>query len=478
MSATTAQVDSGRSGGTARAAGLMIALLLVFEFVNGVLQGTIAPMLPSIGRQLHLGAADLTWITSSELLAAAVSVPVFGRLGDLHGHRRLLRVALVAFGAGSLLVALAPTMPLMLPGRVLQGSETAIGTLIIALYRDRLPVDRARTAISWLSGTLALGVLLGSLLVGTLSAAIASAHWVLLVPGVLAALCLPLSYLPAVPESQARAAGRVDWPGAVLLALGMVLLLYGVSVAEEHSWGSAAVLGPLLLGLLVLGGWAGVEWRVPHPLVDLRETAGRSILPLLLCTFVFGVFYFTNQAAGTSFLAADPAVTGYGFKLSALGIALVTVPSVALAVVGSLLTKRAARLLRGFRWATALSFGVIGVCYTVNCLVHDSIPVFAVVQSVGGLAAGVALGAMPVMVAEAADPARTGVVMALYNNFRTLGGTVAGALAASILSAFTLTGRRTPSEHAYVLLWAVIAALCFAAAVFGALTRRTEFPRT
>jgi hypothetical protein len=99
---------------------------------------------------------------------------------------------------------------------------------------------------------------------------------------------------------------------------------------------------------------------------------------------------------------------------------------------------------------------------------------------IAGFGGGVALAGTPVMVAEATQAHRIGVAMGLYVNFRTIGGALGSAVAASVLSSFLLPGRfgsghtAQPSEHAFTVLWSIIAALCFAGAGIALCTRRTE----
>ncbi|NUO98024.1 MAG: MFS transporter, partial [Nonomuraea sp.] len=210
----------------------VVGLLVLFELTSGFLQGGIAPLLPEIGHELGIPDAQLSWVLSAQLLAAAVSVPVLGRLGDLHGHRRVLRGALGCVAAGTLLVAFAPSWPVLLAGRVLMGPLAALLPLEIALVRDRLPVDAARSAIARLVGSLALGTLLGGVVMGAVQEATGDVRTTLLVPAVLAVACVPVSFL-AVPESARAVGGRLDWPGAALLSLTMVLLLSGISAAQD-----------------------------------------------------------------------------------------------------------------------------------------------------------------------------------------------------------------------------------------------------
>ncbi|MFD5691878.1 MFS transporter [Streptomyces rubiginosohelvolus] len=72
----------------------VVGLLIFFEVMSGFLQVGLAPLLPDLADHLGIGSADLNWVVSVQLLAAAVCVPLFGRLGDLYGHRLMLRIAL------------------------------------------------------------------------------------------------------------------------------------------------------------------------------------------------------------------------------------------------------------------------------------------------------------------------------------------------------------------------------------------------
>lgn len=142
----------------------VVGLLVLFEITSGFIQGGVAPLLPDLGTEMNISDANLNWVISVQLLTAAVSVPAFGRLGDLYGHRRMLRIALACVAVGSILVVIAPNLPVLLAGRALLGPLAALLPLEIALVRDRLPVELARRAIARLVGALTLGGLLGGVI--------------------------------------------------------------------------------------------------------------------------------------------------------------------------------------------------------------------------------------------------------------------------------------------------------------------------
>ncbi|MFF8807828.1 MFS transporter [Streptomyces omiyaensis] len=448
----------------------VVGLLVLFELTSGFLQGGIAPLLPEIGRELGIRDADLTWVISAQLLAAAVSVPVLGRLGDLHGHRRVLRWSLATVAVGTLLVALAPNLEVLLLGRVLTGPLAALLPLEIALVRDRLPLGPARSAIARLVGALALGTLLGGVLTGAVHALTDDVRLTLLVPAALALACVPVSFL-AIPESRRLARGRLDVPGAVLLGAAVLLLLSGLAAAQDDGPGLPALIQ---LGLAVLLGtvWARVELRTAEPLVDVRALADRRVAPFFLCAFVFGVVYFGGQAPDATFLAADPATTGYGFGLSALSLSLVALPAAATAVVTSSLTARIAGRT-GYVPALAVSFALVAASFLTTAVLHTAIWQLVAAKVLAGLGLGLALGAMPTVIAEASDPSRTGVTTALYNNVKTLGGAVAGGVTAAILTASAPPADATPTESAYVTVWLLCAVLALLAAGLTLVARRS-----
>ncbi|SEE34856.1 Predicted arabinose efflux permease, MFS family [Streptomyces sp. 2131.1] len=461
--------------------GAVVGLLILFEMTSGFLQGGIAPLLPDIGTELGMADADLNWVVAAQLLAAAVSVPAFGRLGDVYGHRLMLRVSLICVAVGSLLVAFAPSLPVLLAGRVLLGPLAALLPLEIALVRDRLSVERARAAIARLVGALTLGTLLGGVVMGLAHKATGDVRITLLLPAALAVLCVPVSFL-AIPESTRAPGARLDWPGVGLLSLAMLLLLAGISAAKSGPLLSGAVLVPIPLALLTGAVWAVRELRVPDPLVDLRALADRSVAPYFLCAAAFGVVYFGSMAPDSTFLAADPDLTGYGFGLSALAISLIILPAGVAAVIGSSLTARIAGRL-GYRPALIASFALIGASFLATAAFHTAIWQLVAAKVLAGAGIGVALGALPTVIAEAGAPSRTGITTALYNNVKTLGGAIAGAVIAVILATpATETGsavadaEEAASESGYVAVWLLCALLSLGAAAAAAFARRGARP--
>ncbi|MGW0607915.1 MFS transporter [Streptomyces sp. NPDC002640] len=453
----------------------VVGVLVLFEVMSGFAQMGITPLLPELGAAYGLQDSAVNLVHSVQLLAAAVSVPLFGRLGDLYGHRRMLRLALGCVAAGSLLVALSPNAALLWTGRALQGPLAALLPLEIALVRGRLSVPDARRAIARLVGALTVGGLLGAAVMGVAAEALGGVRTALLVPAALAVLCVPLSFL-AVPESRTPRAARMDWAGFALLALGASALLASLSALEHGGGAGPWVPAGLAAGTVLLVLWCVVESRTADPMVDVRALVDRRTGPFYLAAAAFGVVYFAAQAPDTTFLAAEPGSAGYGFGLTSAQISLVLLPAIVAAVVGSVVTVPLARRI-GYRRALAWAYGLVAVSFCWLALRHGSVGEIVASKIVAGLGLGIALSAMPTVVVEAADPDRSGIATALYNNVKTFGGAMAGGVMAAVMAASARAGTAAegvPGEAAYVGVW-LACALCAAVGAATALfARRTE----
>ncbi|MDT0329785.1 MFS transporter [Nocardiopsis lambiniae] len=468
MSVPPAPNEPGPTGTAGAVTGSVVAvvgLLVFFELTSGLLQGSITPLLPPLRDELDIPGADLHWIHAVQYLAAAVSVPVFGRLGDLYGYRRMLRVSLACIAVGSVIVAAAPTLGVLLVGRALLGPLAALLPLEIGLVRDRLSPEQGRKAIGMLVGSLTLGSLLGTLLVGVIQTVVGDVRVTLGLLAALAVGCLLLSYFK-VPESEKRAPGRMDWAGGVLLGLALLSLLGGVSQGNELGWTSPLVIGGAVLAAVLLVLWVRVELRSENPLVDVRAVAHPRIAPQYLGGFTLGLIMLGGQSIAVTYLSSRPEETGYGFGLDVMSIGLVIAVPTVLAFVGaSGIAPIATRL--GYRRTVFASFALMAAGTLGLAAAWASLPAFVACFAVAGLGFGLALGALPTVIVEDSAEDRAGSAVAFYNNLKTLGGSVGGALTASLLGMFLIQGTDVPTVDAYRLVWAISAAMAVGTALLA-----------
>jgi len=431
--------------------GAVVGFLGFVELVSGIFQGFMPPLLPSIAALHHVSPGDIGLVTSLQLLAGAVCIPTLTKLGDMYGHRLMLRVSLAFVVVGSVLVTFAPSYELLLLGRILTGPQLAWLPLNIAITRDKVQGDQGRRAIGLLIGCLTAGVTIGSLMAGFAEDHLGGVRPALSVLLVLTVLALVCAFF-LVPETSTRMRQRIDTLGFVGLGLALLLLQYGLSQTSKLGWGSSTVLGCLFAGLLVLAAWAWWELRTPEPAIDLRVVGHRSMWPVLVSAMLFAIALFGSQAPDSTFLATDSDAAGYGFGQDTTAIALTTLPMQVAAVIGaSLHARTAARigLHRTIAWGAAL----LSAGYGMLCVLNGSVTSFMVSVTFVGLGIGLMSGAFPSLVAERSPRGQTAVAAGIYNTVRTLAGGVAGGLFAVVLSSVLLANSPLPSLTAYRIVW-------------------------
>lgn len=456
----------------------VVGFLVFCELASGFAQGFYAPLLGEIAGHLRVSDADITWFLTVQTLAAAVCVPLLSKLGDIFGHRRLLRIAVVAVLIGTLVTAFLPSYPIVLAARILVGPLAVWLPLEIALVHNRIKGETARTSIGLLVSCLTGGAILGTLAAGLFSAVLPSLTLTLLVPVVFVAVSAYAVFFK-VPESTTRTAAKVDVLGFVGIGLAMVLLLFGLRLASTSGFASPATIATLAAALVVFAVWVVWELRTTSPAIDLRLVVSPGLGPVYLTAFLFGMVMFGAQSPTTTFLTADPAQTGYGFAASASTASAVTAVVTILATLGAATFAPLARRV-GIR--AVLIAGALAAASgsLVQIAFHDHLWQIFVVSAINGIGMGLLLGALPALVAELAPTDSTGIAAGVYNSLRTLGGSTAGAVFAVVLAGFTTTGALHSSIQGYITIWGVCAAAFLIAAVALAIMRmpRSVTPAT
>src|SRR3954468_13396263 len=204
------------------------AVLLV-----SALQTLVVPVVANIQADLGVSATAASWVVTANLLAAAVFTPLIGRLGDLHGRRPVMAGVLIVVLAGSILAATTSSLPLLLVARVAQATSFGLFPLSISVLREELPPAKLTGAMAIVSGMLAVGAGLGLTVTGLLMRHDGDYHRLFWLGTALTAI--GIAGVWTLPRRAAVATGRLDWIGAGLLGLGLVLLL--MPLEEGNSWG-------------------------------------------------------------------------------------------------------------------------------------------------------------------------------------------------------------------------------------------------
>ena len=207
--------------------------------------------------------------------------------------------------------------------------------------------------------------------------------------------------------------------------------------------------------MLVLAVWSWWELRTDEPAIDLRAMGTLRMWPVMLASMMYAIALFGSQSPNSTFLGTSEE-HGYGFGLSASGIAWAILPQTLTAVVGAQFHTRIARHL-GLRGSVALGALVLALGYGA-VVVHDgSLTFFVLAIAVGGVGNGLLSGGLPSLVAENAPEDQTGIAAGLYNTVRTLAGGLAGGVFAVVLGNMVLSGTDIPAATAYHVVWACCA---------------------
>lgn len=266
---------------------LLIAVSAVFVVVvNGA---TVNVALPAIQEAFDSTESQASWIITGYLLVFAVGIPLYGRLADVYSLRKAFSFGLVGFIVGSLACAVAPSLLILVCGRVVQAAgAAAIPALSTTSVAKLLPPGRRGAALGMIVSSVGVGAAVGPIIGG---AAIQFAGWHVLFYGVLIlGVILLIGALLALPDTPPDSAGRsFDLPGGLLLALCAGFALFGVTQGEVSGFSSPFSWGFFLASVLCGVLFARRIKNVPEPFVSPGLLENRAYLICAVAGY-FGMF--------------------------------------------------------------------------------------------------------------------------------------------------------------------------------------------
>lgn len=418
--------------------------------------------IPSIVRDLGLDGSGAEWIVSVYPLVFAALLITLGRTGDILGRKRLYVAGLVIFTGASLLAGLAPTGPLLIAARILQGIggaaiAPATQSILNATFRGK---DRAIAFAvygSVIGGMAALGPLAGGWLTTNLTW-----RWAFLVnlPIGLIALIATLVWVAESRDEHAKAG--FDAPGFATLSLGLVAVVFGLIEGYSYGWWAPSkvftlggITWPLeTVSIIPFAFGFGVLSLVAFAVIELRrQRAGKFILfDFTLWTnpsFRFGNFTATIVALGEfGLLFALPlflqGVLGYSaFETGLVFLALAVGSFVAAPIAGGLAHRYAPRRVVQIGMALEAA-GVLGTALLLAPGVAGwvlAIPLF-----VYGVGVGFATAQLANVVLSEVDPQKSGLASGANSTMRQIGTAVGAALIGTVLLVSLNTGTRANLE--------------------------------
>jgi EmrB/QacA subfamily drug resistance transporter len=414
-------------------------------------QTLLATATPAIAASIG-GLRDTSWIAVGYLLASATIVPLYGRLGDAHGRRNMLRVALGVFTLGSLACAVAQTLPQLVAARVLQGlGGGGLMTLSQALIGELVP-PRERMRFQGYFALVFTSASIGGPVIGGLVVSHASWRWLFLANLPLAAFAAwRLTRLPA-GERHPAAGGR-DLAGQLLFAVSTVSTLFWLTqVGHRFPWLSPESLGLAAVAVVSIGALVWHERRHPAPfmpvdLMRVRTIALSTVLTALFAATLFSVIFFL------------PIYLQLGHSVSAQTAGLLLLPVTLGMVSAAMLGSRLIARTGDPHWIPVGGMSLAAAGLLLLGLLPDERWLVISLGFITGLGLGSVMPVNQVVVQTVAGRARLGAATALMGLARSTGGASGAALFGAVVFALIPHLDTVQAFHRAFLVAAGIAAI-------------------
>jgi EmrB/QacA subfamily drug resistance transporter len=407
---------------------VIIGALMLGMLLAALDQTIVSTALPTIVADLH-GGSHISWVVTAYLLAATVSTPLWGKLGDQYGRKGFFQASIVLFLAGSVLSGLSSSMLMLIACRALQGLGG--GGLMVgaqAIVGDVVP-PRERGRYQGLFGAVfgvasVVGPVLGGILVTNLSW-----RWIFYVNLPVGAIAL-LVIASRVPGHLRRVRHDIDYLGIVLLSAGAAALVLLTSLGgTTYAWGSAPILALGACGVVLLVAFAFVEHRAKEPVLPLHLFSNRAFSVTSLVGFIVGFAMFGAITFLPLFyqnvLGASP--TASGLRLLPLMAGMLI-----LSIVSGQVISRTGRY-RAFPVAgTAVMALGLYLLSLVTARTPDALQYLYLV--VLGLGLGAVMQVLVLVAQNAVPHAELGVATSGATFFRSIGGSFGAAIFGAIFS--------------------------------------------
>lgn len=451
---------------------MVIATLCLGSLSGALMQSLVIPIQSELPQLLGTDAGSASWAVTATLLAAAVTMPVTGRLADLFGKKKVMVASAALLVVGSLVAAVANGLTPFLIGRVLQGMAMGYIPVAISMVREIAPKEHKATAVAAVSATMGVGGAIGLPLAAWIAQDF-SWHGLFWFSAVLAAVVLATTAI-VVPDVHDAHPAHIDIPGIIGLAVGLSSVLIGISKGSEWGWGSGRTTGAIAFGVVVLLVWGWYQLHHDDPIVDLRTSSRRPVLFTNLAALLIG-FGMMAQMIVVPQLLQMPEATGFGLGQTILQAGLWLAPGglmmMAFAPVSS-------KLINGIGAKLTLAIGavVVSAGYLVATGLMNAAWQLMLASLISSAGVGIGYAAMPTLILDNVPEHEAGASVGVNGLMRSVGTTVAGAVMAAILTSQTVSmgGHVIPDESAFRICFIVGACAALGGALLCLLIPRQK----
>ena len=413
---------------------LVVLGVMLSIFLAAMESTVVSTAMPRVVASLG-GLEIYSWVFSGFLLTSTVTMPLWGRLSDQLGRRRVFLGGLTIFLVGSALSGLAQTMTQLIAFRMLQGlGAGSLMTLGMTVIGELFGLERRARMQGYISGVWGVASLCGPLIGGLLTDHV-SWRWVFYINLPFGAVAMALIAAGLVDRPRDGRRPVMDYLGLGLFTAGISALLVGaLEAGRVASWDGLDVVGPFALAAGALAVFVVVERRAAEPIVPLRLFARRMVLAAAVTGFLAGMAMF----GAISFV---PLYLQMVIGMSATEAGVVLIPFV-LGWVAMSITS--ARLVLRIGYRVVVVAGM--VCLTVGFLLLSrwsaSLTLGLAMRDalVGGVGMGLTMVPMLIAVQSTVTRADLGAATAMIQFFRTIGGAIGLSVMGTVMARGLSTG--------------------------------------
>ncbi|HEX6325792.1 MAG TPA: MDR family MFS transporter [Jiangellaceae bacterium] len=408
---------------------IVLAGLLAGMFLAALDMSIVGTALPRIVSDLG-GLNHLSWVVTAYLLTSTSSTPLWGKISDLYGRRPMFQTAITVFVAGSVLSALAQSMPMLIGGRAIQGiGAGGLMALALSIVGDVIPPRERGRYQGYFGAVFGFSSVSGPLVGGWFTDG-PGWEWIfwINVPIGIAALIATTIALRSMPRI--RRDHKIDYLGAaVIVASVTAILLYTAWAGNEYGWTDPFSLALLVGGVILAALFAWVESRAEEPIIPLRLFRNRVFSPTVAFTALLGIAMF----GGIIFLPVYFQVV-QGMTPTESGLALV--PMMAGILLTSIGSGRLMTRTGHYKVFPIIGAGVVTVAYALLRTLGADTPYWRVGLFIFVLGAGLGFTMQTVVTAvqNAVDRRDMGAATSSVAFFRTMGGAFGTAIFGAVLT--------------------------------------------
>jgi EmrB/QacA subfamily drug resistance transporter len=415
--------EKSSTGRTVIIGALMLAMLLA-----ALDQTIVSTALPQIAADLN-DLSQLSWVATAYLLTSAVATPIWGKLGDMYGRKKLFIVSIVIFLVGSALSGLSQNMDQLIIFRALQGiGGGGLMALILAIVADIIPPRQRGRYQGYFGAVFAVASVAGPLLGGLFTQHL-SWHWIFYIniPLGLAALVMIGTKLHLPVH---RAKRSIDYAGAGLLAIAAVSLLLVLEWGGvQYLWNSPEIIGLTAIGLIFTALFIWRERHAAEPIIPLRLFKSgifntSSLLSILVGIALFATILYIPQYQQ---IVQGESPTASGLLMLPLMLGIIATS----AISGRLISKTGKYKLFPIIGGLLIAIGLWLFSHVGITTSHVILSLWMVVLGAG---VGMILQVPTLVVQNSTEPKDLGSATATVTFFRNIGSTIGGAVFGTLLT--------------------------------------------